>query len=94
MNPLVFSKRYRVRRMGRGDVTDVYLLCRENGLYYQYCPPFVTEQGILDDMGALPPGKGMEDKYYIGYYRGEELVAVMDLIMAYPDGETAFIGFL
>lgn len=32
-------------------------------------------------------------KYYVGYYKGEELIAVMDFIMAYPDEKNAFIGF-
>ncbi|MCI8810722.1 MAG: GNAT family N-acetyltransferase [Oscillibacter sp.] len=79
--------------MDIADVIDIYLLCSKNNLYYQYCPPFVTEQSILDDMQALPPNKDVSDKYYIGYYKGEELIAVMDLIMAYPDEKTAFIGF-
>ena len=35
----------------------------------------------------------MNDKYYVGYYDGERLIAVMDLIMAFPDKTTAFIGF-
>ena len=34
----------------------------------------------------------MCDKYYIGYYKGKELIAIMDFIMAYPDEKTAFIG--
>ena len=88
-----FSNEYTVRRMEKTDVADIYLLCSKNGLYYQYCPPFVTKQSILDDMKALPPNKEMCDKYYIGYYKGEELIAVMDFIMAYPDEKTAFIGF-
>ena len=89
-----FSNDYTVRRMEKADVADIYLLCSKNGLYYQYCPPFVTEQSILDDMKALPPNKEICDKYYVGYYKGEELIAVMDFIMAYPDEKTAFIGFL
>ena len=88
-----FSNQYKVRRMDQTDVTDIYLLCRKNSLYYQYCPPFVTKESILDDMKALPPNKEMSDKYYIGYYKGEELVAVMDFVMAYPDKKSAFIGF-
>lgn len=88
-----FSNEYIVRHMEKTDVADIYLLCSKNGLYYQYCPPFVTEQSILDDMEALPPNKEMCDKYYVGYYKGEELIAVMDFIMAYPDDKTAFIGF-
>ena len=49
-----FSNDYTVRRMEKADVAGIYLLCSKNGLYYQYCPPFVTEQSILDDMNALP----------------------------------------
>ena len=29
----------------------------------------------------------------MGYYDGEKLIAVMDLILTYPDEQTAFIGF-
>ena len=88
-----FSNHYTVRRLTTEEIPTVYALYRENDLYYQYCPPFVTEQSIMRDMQALPPGKGMDDKHYIGYYDGEEMVAVMDLITAYPDEKTAFIGF-
>lgn len=88
-----FSRRYCVRRMDRADVADIYSLCKKNGLYYRYCPPFVTEQSILEDMEALPPNKEAFDKYYVGYYEGADLIAVMDLIRAYPDEGTAFIGF-
>lgn len=93
MNISFFSNYYNVRRLDSTDVADIYSLCCKNSLYYQYCPPFVTEQSILDDMKALPPGKEMFDKYYVGYYKGDELIAVMDFIMAYPDEKTAFIGF-
>ena len=93
MDISLFSNDYIVRRLEKTDVTDICLLCSENSLFYQYCPPFVTEQSIMDDMKALPPNKEMCDKYYIGYYRGEELIAIMDFIMAYPDEKTAFIGF-
>lgn len=88
-----FSNTYDVRRLENVDVSKIYELCRANGLYYRYCPPFVTEQSIRDDMNALPPGKAMDDKYYIGFFDGEDLVAVMDLINGFPDKETAFIGF-
>lgn len=44
----------------------------------------MTRQSILGDMEVLPSNKKMFDKYYNGYYKGEELIAIMDLIMAYP----------
>jgi len=87
------SKQYNVRMLTDTDVAAVYALCKENSLYYQYCPPFVTEDSIRADMAALPPHKTMEDKYYLGFFKDEVLVAVMDLILGFPKEETAFIGF-
>ena len=88
-----FSDRYSVRKLTVDDVTQVVELCKKNTMYYQYCPPFVTEEAVMDDMNALPKGKSKEDKYYVGYYDGNRLIAVMDLIDAYPNESTAFIGF-
>jgi Uncharacterized conserved protein len=88
-----FSCRYHVRCLHYSDIPVVCSLCKGNPQYYQYCPPFVTEQSILDDIKALPPGKDYHDKYYIGYFDGDKLIAVMDFIMAYPNEQTAFIGF-
>ena len=86
------SKNYQVRRLGRDDVDAIYELCRENRIFYRYHEPFVTKESILDDMEALPPGKSREDKYYIGFFDGGSLVAIMDLILGYPEKNTAFIG--
>lgn len=83
----------RVRRLSADDVEAVYELCRPNELFYQYNPPLVTRESILQDMCALPPGKEMRDKHYIGFFDGDVLVAVMDLILGYPVVDTAFVGF-
>ena len=87
------SKQYTVKQLTDTDVAAVYALCKENPLYYQHCPPFVTEDSIRADMKALPPRKTMEDKYYLGFYEGDVLLAVMDLILGFPNEETAFVGF-
>ena len=43
-------------------------------------------------MKALPPGKSYDDKYYIGFFENDSLVAIMDLILYYPTKGIAFIG--
>ena len=86
------SKNYQVRRLGRDDVDAIYELCRENRIFYRYHEPFVTKESILDDMEALPPGKSREDKYYVGFFDGGSLAAIMDLILGYPEKSIAFIG--
>ena len=86
------SKTFYVRKLDKDDVEMIYDLSCKNHIFYQYHPPFVTRESILDDMKALPPGKRYDDKYYIGFFENESLVAIMDLILDYPTKEIAFIG--
>lgn len=86
------SNKYQVRMLREEDIEDIYELSIGNPLYFHYCPPTVTKQTILVDMNALPPGMTIEDKFYMGFYENEVLVAVMDLITNYPNEQTAFIG--
>ena len=93
MNIARLSVRYAVRPLADADVAQALALCRSNPLYFAHCPPAPTEDSLRADMQALPPGKRPEDKGYLGYFDGERLIALLDLILAYPDAQTAFIGF-
>ena len=79
------STKYNVRKVEAADIGKVYALCLENPMYYQYCPPMVTIKSIQDDLAALPKGKTYQDKYYVGFWEDNTLVAVLDLILKYPD---------
>ncbi len=87
------STKYQVRRLAKKDIDNVLKLCLGNPMYYQYCPPVATKESIARDMAALPPRTTPEDKFYLGIYDGEVLIAVLDLILNYPNEKTAFIGF-
>ncbi len=87
------SKSCQVRRLTEANLPQMLALCQGNPLYYEHCPPAVTEDSLRQDMAALPPRKTLEDKYFLGFFQGEELVAILDLITAYPNPETAFFGF-
>jgi len=88
-----FSKKYLVRILNEKDVPIIYNLCCGNPIYYEFCPPFVTQTSILEDMVVLPPGKDKKDKYYVGFFDSDKLIAVMDFIDGYPEKNIAFIGF-
>lgn len=89
----LFSNKYRVQILTCEDIDDIYKLQSKNMIYFEWCPPFVTKQMVLDEMKALPHGKTLKDKYYIGFYQEEKLFAVMDFIDGYPENEIAYIGF-
>ena len=85
--------RFEVKRLNEVDVDKILYLCKGNPLFYEYHPPFATRESILEDMSALPPQKTYRDKYYVGFYEGDLLVAVLDLLLDYPQEGTAYIGF-
>ena len=92
MDIRLLSKKYKVRTLDRNDVDIIYDMSCKNEIFYKYHPPFVTKESILEDMEALPPNKSYDDKFYIGFFEDDSLVANMDLILGYPSEEIAFIG--
>ena len=87
----VFSP-YKARKLTEADVPDILDLYLENTEYFKHCPPSPTRETVKEDMVALPPKKEVADKYFIGIFDDNFLVAVMDLIDRYPDNRTVFIG--
>ena len=90
---LDFSERYAARPLTASDADAILTLCAENEQFYRYHPPLATKESVLEDLSALPPGKNAADKHYLGFFDGETLVAVLDLIERYPKNDTAYIGF-
>ena len=88
-----FLTEYAVRPLTAADVDEILALCAGNEQFYRYHPPLATRESILEDMTVLPPGKCTEEKHYLGFFDGETLIAVLDLIERYPQDDTAYIGF-
>ena len=93
MKPEMLSQSFRVRSLTEEDADSILQLWEGNPLYFIHCPPAPSRDGVLEDMRALPPGKKMEDKYYLGFFDGEKLAAVIDLIDGYPEPSIVFIRF-
>lgn len=87
------SSQYTICDLLPADAEMVYDVLKKNTIFYEYHPPMVTVDSIIEDMEALPPNKGYEDKHYIGFFQKNTLVAVMDLIEHYPQHGTALLGF-
>ena len=87
------SARFQVRRMDDADADEILALCRQNTQYYRYCGKRPSRELIISDLHLTPPDMPASAKYYVGFYDGSVLAAVMDLIEGYPDEDAAFIGF-
>lgn len=88
-----FSKHYTVKRMKLEDAQLIYDMTSKNLQYYEYCGKMNTLEDIYNDLKITPLGVDAKDKYYVGFFREDELLAVMDLIDGFPDKRTAYIGF-
>ena len=86
------SRQYDVRRLGDADADVILELYEENTQYFPHADAEATREQVLSDLSVTPPGIGPEDKYFIGFYRKDALIAVMDLVDGYPEPGTAFIG--
>ena len=87
------SKIYEVKKLNSDDVQMIYLFCKGNTQYYKYSGKELTIHLIEQDLEITPPGISSEQKYYIGFFDHDKLVAVMDLIDGYPNGDYVYIGF-
>lgn len=87
------SSIYDVRPLESSDTQAYDHLCQGNPDYYQHLHKNFSSKSLEKEMLRLPVGKQIEDKYYLGFFDKDQLVAVLDLIDGYPDNGTAFIGF-
>ena len=87
------TNKFCVKKLNKESIEEILTLCEKNELFYRYHPPMATRESILDDLNALPPNKVLKDKYYLGFYREETLVAVLDLILDFPEEKVSYIGF-
>ena len=87
------SASYDVRRITESDISDVYRLCKANTKYYEHIRTVPTAESLTEVISSLPAGVGMDAKYFVGFYEGDTLIAILDLITGYPEPDDAFIGW-
>ena len=79
LNISQLSTKYRIKKMEEEDISRILNLENGNPLYFAYCPPRPCRETVLNDLKALPEGKSFEDKFYIGFFENDRLIAIMDL---------------
>lgn len=66
---------------------------QRNDQYYRCCGAGTSPERVRQDLTLCPPGIPLAQKHYVGFFDGNTLTAIMDLIDGYPNADTAFIGF-
>ncbi|MCF0113758.1 MAG: hypothetical protein HUJ56_00285 [Erysipelotrichaceae bacterium] len=87
-----FSTTYQVRYLTPNDIDKIYPLYLSQPTYFESMNSLVSKESIVDDRTSLPPNTPKENKYYVAYFKENELVAVLDLINHYPSINEAYTG--
>ena len=86
------STNYTIKNLTENDIDTIFDLYINNDKYFNYLDITPTKQSIIEDMNETPNGINIDNKYYIGYYKENKLIAVIDLIDGYPQSNEAYIG--
>ena len=84
---------FAVRELSTADVPEMLRVARSNPYFYRYMRPDPDETNLAADLTALPPRRTLADKHFFGWFEGDKLVAMMDLIWRHPQNDMAFIGW-
>ena len=87
------SKVYNVKKIEKSDIREILDLFKGNPNYFFYSKEDSSNEFIESEMGNLPDNKKPEDKYYLGYFLKDSLIAVLDLVENFPSSKICFIGF-
>ena len=84
---------YTVRLLTTEDIPEMLRVAQSNPLFYRYMRPDPNVENLGADLAALPPRRTIADKHVFGWFEGERLVGMMDLINHHPKPDMAFIGW-
>ena len=88
-----FSSEYEAKRIKEGDIADVYNLYRSNIRYYRSNHERPSKKALTRVISEIPEGADVSNKYFVGFYDHDDLIAILDLITGYPNKDDAFIGW-
>ena len=89
------SGAFDVRTLASEDLPEVFALARSNRVYFRYLHERPTRANLTELVGRLPEGAEPTARHFVGYYDADGyLVAVLNLVLGWPDERSAFVGWL
>lgn len=93
INIETFSSDFETKRIKEADIADVYNLYRSNVKYYRSNNERPSKKALTKVISEIPEGADISQKYFLGFYDKDDIVAILDLITGYPNKDDAFIGW-
>ncbi len=88
-------KNYQIKEITEADYAALHALHLSNENYNAFFDDQpISLESCIAGTKALPPNTTADQKFYIGFYRDGQLVAVVDYIERYPNDKTVWLGLL
>lgn len=92
---LDFLLPYGVRRLTEEDGDEIFGLQRKHAACHaMYTTREIDMDYVLGDLTSVPDGRSLADKFYLGVYDGDRLVAIVDVVLGFPLPKTAWLGMI
>ena len=83
---------YTVRRLDDRDAGTILRLMQTNPQFFKVKPPAPGLRQVKTDLYRVPPKSTLDQKFYIGWFDDNGLIALADVILDYPQDLQAWIG--
>ena len=85
---------YRIVPIDENNVEDAFKLMQTNVYFYLKTQSHsLNLDECKEDITALPPNTNLEQKFFMGVYSGNDMIAVLDYVEGYPNENVVYLGF-
>ena len=81
------------RRLKEEDLPELLTFCLENEAYFSYIRSTPQTETLRQQLTVLPTNTVPEQKFFIGLWEKNSLVAIADLIMDWPRAGVVYVGW-
>ena len=82
------------RPLCEGDLPALLEFCLGNAAYYSFIRCTPDRENLREQLTILPPGAAPEQKRFLGRWEGDDLTAILDVILDWPRPGVAYVGWL
>ena len=85
---------YRIVPINEINIEEAFKLMKTNTYFYSKTQRHeLTLDECIDDITALPPNTTLQQKFFIGIYLDDNLIAILDYVEGYPCTNIVYLGF-
>lgn len=90
-----FLTEYLIITINKQNYTQFIEIYNSNDEYFMLADgEKACMESCLEDLEAIPPNFNIEKKIFIGFWKNNKAIAILDLLEGYPDSNCCWIGLL